>query len=63
MTRKEITKLVNIATFDTNDDVAKAAMKQLKSINKSYHWCEEWDYLVMCDEDPEYASCMCNKGN
>lgn len=62
MTTKEITKLEHTATFGP-DEEAKNAMKVLRKLNKTYHWCAEWDYLVICDKDREFECCTCFKGN
>ena len=25
------------------------------------HWCPDWDFLLICDQDPEIDACTCRK--
>ncbi len=52
--------LINIATFHKEDSVANRAMKILrKRYNKTYHWCYEWDGLVINSSHAEASCCLC----
>lgn len=51
-------ELIQIATFG-DDEEANKAMAELRKINPSYHWCPEWDYLAICDQDFEFKYCVC----
>ena len=54
--------LVNIATFHEEDKVANRAMRILRSrYNETYHWCPEWDYLVINETHLEANCCLCSK--
>jgi len=55
-------ELAKIATYHKVDSIANRAMKILRSrYNSTYHWCLDWDQLVICDKDHEYKFCNCNK--
>jgi len=59
----DIEVLIAMAEKGT-DEEAKWAMVKLREINPSYHWCFEWDEMVICDTDIEFECCICNtKGN
>lgn len=60
MTDKEIEKLRRVAEMD-NGGTSKEAMKKLREINPTYHWCYEWDGMVICDKDKEFEACLCFK--
>lgn len=50
--------LVTIATFDIEDERANKAMKMLRIINPSYHWCSELDGLAVNTNDcKNFSSC------
>jgi len=59
MEEKERIQLINTATFDLDDTKANEAMRRLREVNQSYHWCCEWDGLAICDEDEEFEVCSC----
>jgi len=59
MTPKEIRKLERTAENSKLDAEAVDAMEQLRTINISYHWCPDWDYMVICDTHHEWESCTC----
>jgi hypothetical protein len=61
MTDKAIKRLVRIAERDPDPVAAYGAMQMLRQVNPTYHWCYEWDEMVICDKDPEYDSCICSK--
>lgn len=61
MEQSEVYELRRIATCDPDYEIAKEALRKLREINPTYHWCQEWDYLVICDKDREYESCSCIK--
>jgi len=42
-----------------DDDIAHAAMKKLRKINPTWHFCCEWDFLAICDNDIEWECCNC----
>ena len=57
MTEQE---LIKIAQQSGDQDAANKAMAQLKKFwNPSYHWCDEWDDLVICNTDLEFKACTC----
>ena len=29
---------------------------------KKKHNCPEWDYLEICEDDPEFEACLCFRG-
>lgn len=35
------------------------AMNGLRKINATYHYCPDWDYMVICNDDPEHQACTC----
>lgn len=51
-------ELTKIATFGT-DEEAKEAMEELRKIDPSYHWCPDWDFMVICNSDTETSGCLC----
>lgn len=60
ISKKDINKLIRIA--ENGDSLSsKAAMRFLRRINKTYHWCPDWDYMVICDKSSEYDCCLCKK--
>ena len=52
-------KDIQLATYHMDDAVALESMDALRELNPTYHWCDSWDGLVICDEDPEYKWCNC----
>ena len=53
-------RLFEIATFNEDDAIAKRALLILKKrYDKTYHWCPEWDYLVIKSSDIEAVYCLC----
>ena len=56
---RTINSLANIATFHSNDEYANKAMRLLKKIDPTYHWCQEFDDLVICSSDDEAKFCNC----
>jgi len=54
--QEERNRLERIATYG-DDKAAAEAMVELKKINNTYHWCPEFDYLVVCNEHPEWEFC------
>jgi len=58
---KLISKLADIATFNASDAMANKAMKILRSTNKTWHWCPDWDDLAICDVMMEFKYCNCIK--
>lgn len=59
MTQEKQIKLENIATFSKSNTRANAAMRLLHKVDLTYHWCDEWDGLVINSSDPETRSCSC----
>lgn len=61
MKREEqhINKLCHIATFSKCDARASRAMKLLHKVDLTYHWCFDWDELVICANDREASCCTC----
>ena len=41
--------------FDGNEDVMLTA----EELNEGWHWCEEWDGLLIHVDDDEFVSCTC----
>lgn len=62
MTDQEIQKLRRIAEMG-EDEKSKEAMKKLREINPTYHWCDEWDGMVIGDKDKEFDVCLCFKNS
>lgn len=52
--------LIKTAERGTDEESAEA-MKKLREINQTYHWCHEWDGAVICDADEEFKACLCFK--
>ena len=44
-----------------NGKEADEAMGKLRKINPTYHWCFEYDGMVICDTDIEYENCLCHR--
>lgn len=65
MEKSYLTKrLIRIAELDPEIEGANSAMQQLKrTVNKTYHWCHDWDDMVICDTDPEFEACTCKLDN
>lgn len=61
MTDQEIRKLERIAENSKNGKASSEAMAKLQQINSTYHWCIEWDGMVICDKHPEFDVCLCFK--
>lgn len=59
-TSGEIRRLERIAENTLDENESKAAMLKLRGLNKTYHWCAEWDYMVICDQHNEWKSCLCD---
>lgn len=57
----DIEKLVRVAENSRDEKASKEAMKKLREINPTYHWCAEWDSMVICDKDKEFECCLCFK--
>jgi len=32
-----------------------------QEVEQGYHFCPDWDYMVICPDDPEYEACLCIK--
>lgn len=58
MTKEERRRL-EIVAENGPEEKANEAMKKLKEINKTYHWCPDWDDMVICDEHKEIECCLC----
>lgn len=58
---KVIVILERIAEQSGVIDDAHLAMKMLRSINVTYHWCPDWDDAVICNKHNEFESCTCSK--
>lgn len=57
-------RLIYIAEYSKNIEYANSAMQQLKKdFNKTYHWCPDWDYMVICNDDKESDGCTCEIKN
>lgn len=56
---EELWKLVN----HQDDDVANKAMNELKSINDTWHFCVEFDFMPLCDKMPSWDACLCHNDN
>jgi hypothetical protein len=41
--------------FEGNEDVMLTA----EELNEGWHWCEEWDGLLIHVDDDEFVSCNC----
>ena len=41
--------------FEGNEDVMLTA----EELNEGWHWCEEWDGLLIHVDDDEFVSCTC----
>lgn len=55
-------KIVKIAETTKDEQKALRAMKILrKRYNRTYHWCVNWDYKVICNEGKEWRLCNCHK--
>jgi hypothetical protein len=52
---------LEIIAENSTDDKAMVAMTELRAINPSYHWCPDWDYMVICDTDSEWDTCTCTR--
>lgn len=59
--KKYETPLARAAETSSNEDLANRCMAKLRELNHTYHWCVEWDYMVICDKDKEYELCICEK--
>ncbi len=59
MTKYEA-QLVKQAESGTDEESSKA-MKRLRKINPTYHWCWDWDGMVIADDHMEYICCTCKK--
>lgn len=60
MKTQERKKLEHLAENTTNEAESKTAMLKLRNtFNATYHWCPDWDYMVICDEDKEIEGCSC----
>jgi len=51
-------RLLRTAETGTESE-SKLAMALLRATNPTYHWCPDWDFMVICDQDLEYKSCLC----
>lgn len=60
-TKKEI-ELIKQAEIGVGKNANLAMVKLRQEFDKSYHYCEEWDFMVICDKDREFDCCMCNLG-
>ena len=59
MTRRELIDLIALAECGEKGP-AEIAMKRLKDeVNPTYHWCHDWDLMVICDSDTEWDGCTC----
>lgn len=56
---KEKQRLLKIAETSDDEIEMKIAMAKLRKINPTYHWCPDWDFMVICDTDYEAKSCLC----
>lgn len=52
-------KLVSIAEVAIDGPIGDKAMIKLREIDPTYHWCPNWDYMVLCASDPEAEGCTC----
>jgi len=52
-------RLLKIAELSKDEEEMKAAMAKLRAMNPSYHWCPDWDFMVICDTDVEAKGCLC----
>ncbi len=48
-----------IAERDKDESKASRAMEILRKADPSYHWCDDWDGMVICDKDEEFKCCTC----
>lgn len=59
MSNKE-KRLAKIAEMSKCDYRASKAMKLLREkFNPTYHWCWDWDGMVIADTHKEYECCTC----
>ena len=62
LTQADVIVLEAIASDDAVETVERIrAFKQLVELNPTYHYCYEWDELLISDKDPEFSVCMCFK--
>ena len=59
LTKAQVNELAGIATFCFREEEARAAMRKLREMNDTWHWCEEWDGLAICNETQEFDFCCC----
>jgi hypothetical protein len=59
METKEIKKLEWLAENSSDEVISKNAMLELRKVNATYHWCPDWDYMVICDDQIEINGCTC----
>ena len=60
MKSKEIRDIEIVAENHTDDERSYEAMSFLREeVNPTYHWCPDWDYMVICDTDSEWEACGC----
>jgi hypothetical protein len=57
---KVIFALERIAEQAETED-SSIAMRMLRSINHTYHWCPDWDDAVISDKHSEFECCTCSK--
>lgn len=57
---KEEARLARIAERGT-DEESREAIDKLKKIDPTYHFCMDWDDMVICCQDLEYRCCNCHK--
>lgn len=56
---KEEMQLIKQSERAVGNTAASAIIELKKKFNKTYHWCSEWDYMVICDSDKEFDCCNC----
>ena len=54
-----ISLLEKIAETHPDDTVANAVMDKLREVNNTYHFCMDFDGMVICDKDEEWKVCYC----
>ena len=50
---------------ETHNDVSESlrALARLKELNRTYHFCFEWDGMCISSDDPEWDMCSCRIKN
>lgn len=61
MKPSKVYKLEQLAENSKNDDEAKQAMRILRvCVNHTYHWCPDWDDMVICNRHHAWKACTCD---